>query len=102
MLAMGVDKRVLEAGRMSQQLLQETAEACGGTVVQGFENIHQVFKEYSKPPAQQVDAVLNGGVPPVIVAWGWACSNSVCTCLLGLGLASFGAALLVFARASWG
>jgi hypothetical protein len=81
MLALGVDERVLEAGRMSQRLLEETAVACGGTIVQGFENIHRVFKEYSKPPAHQVNAVFNGGVPPRIVAF-------------------FGAALLVFAPAS--
>jgi hypothetical protein len=62
MLALGVDEGVLEAGRMSQRLLEETAAACSGAVVYGFDSIHQVFKQFSLPPSQQISAALESGV----------------------------------------
>lgn len=62
MLALGVDEGVLEAGRMSQRLLEETAAACSGAVVYGFDSIHSVFKQFSLPPSQQISAALESGV----------------------------------------
>ena len=49
MLALGVDERVLEASRMSQTLLEETAAACGGTCLHGFAEVHRAFRSLSSP-----------------------------------------------------